>query len=134
MPALPDFSDAERELASALLLKRYGHSVTLLAADSELQLDPASQNLTSCPTLYWNERGAHFVVCRTGDSRFRCQFFYSETEQYGTGRETYDDLEHCITTLLQVQSDHERRLQHLSSGATLIDSLDPEDYQGPVVV
>jgi hypothetical protein len=33
-------------------------------ADSNLQLDELSDDLTVCPTIYWAERGAHFVVCK----------------------------------------------------------------------
>ncbi len=133
MHPIPDFTDAERRLVSDLLLKRYGKPVELRLADSDLQLGADPEQLTSCPTLYWNERGAHFIVCKTGGSRYRSQFFYSETEQYGTGRDEYDGLESCIVTLLQVQSDHERELAKVSSGATAA-SLNKDDYQGPVIV
>jgi hypothetical protein len=78
---------------STLLFKRYGKLVPLQLADSELQLGDNPEELTSCPTLYWNERGAHFVACKVAPDRYRCQFFYSETEQYGTGRDEYDNLE-----------------------------------------
>ncbi|MGB9092829.1 MAG: hypothetical protein WCB93_01810 [Gallionella sp.] len=63
---------------------------------------------------------------------FRCQFFHSETEQYGTGHEQYDSLGDCVVTLLQVQSDHERQMANISAGATL--AKDDEDYHGPVVI
>ena len=101
-------------------------------ADSELQLDELSDELTLCPTIYWTERGAQFVVCKVAAERFRCQFFYSETEQYGTGHDQYDSLGDCVVTLLQVQSDHERQMANISSGATL--AKDDDDYHGPVVI
>jgi hypothetical protein len=101
-------------------------------ADSELQLDASSEELTLCPTIYWAERGAQFVVCKVAAERFRCQFFYSETEQYGTGHDEYNSLGDCALTLLQVQSDHERQLANISSGATLA-KID-DDYHGPVVI
>lgn len=85
-----------------------------------------------CPTIYWSERGAHFVVFKVGEGRYRCQFFYSEAEQFGTGRDEYDDLESCVMTLLQVQSDHERQLALVSAGATRADT--GSDYHGPLVV
>lgn len=133
MNAIPDFTDAERGLAARLLLGRYGKPVSLQLADSELQLGGDPERLTPCPTLYWSERGAHFIVCKVGNNRYVSQFFYSEAEQYGTGRDDYDDLESCIVTLLQVQSDHERELANVSSGATAA-SLNDDDYQGPLVV
>jgi len=127
-----DFTDSEQKLVSTLLFQRYGKLVAMQLADSELQLDPASTELTVCPTLYWTERGAHFVVCKLADERYRSQFFYSETEQYGTGKDEYTDLSQCVLTLLQVQSDHERQLTNISSGATRA-KID-EDYSGPLVI
>lgn len=133
MGCTSDFTEAEHKLVSALLLQRYGKIIPMQLADSELQLGTAPEQLTSCPTLYWNERGAHFVVCKVADGRYRCQFFYSDTEQYGTGHDEYADLENCTTTLLRVQSDHERQLSNVSSGATAA-NLNDDDYHGPLVV
>ncbi len=133
MNTIPDFTEAEERLVSDLLQKRYGKIVPIQQADSEMQLGGDPEHLTSCPTLYWSERGAHFIVCKVAASRYRCQFFYSDTEQYGTGRDEYDDLENCVVTLLQVQSDHERQLANVSSGATAA-NLDDDEYHGPLVV
>jgi hypothetical protein len=129
---IPDFSETEQKLVSALLIKRYAKLVPLQLADSELQLDARSRMLTLCPTIYWSERGAQFVVCKVADDRYRSQFFYSEAEQFGTGRDVYDDLKDCVVTLLQVQSDHERQLANVSVTATKADT--DTDYHGPVVI
>ncbi len=129
---IPDFTEAEQKLVSGLLVKRYAKAVQVQLADSELQIDATSESLTLCPTLYWRERGAHFVVCKVAEGRYRSQFFYSDAEQYGTGHTEYDDLENCVVTLLQVQSDHERQLANISSGARLADT--GGDYHGPVVI
>ena len=133
MNDIPDFTETEQKLVSALVFKRYGKLIPLQLADSELQLGADPENLTLCPTLYWNERGAHFVVCKVAVSHYRCQFFYSDAEQYGTGRDEYDDLENCVLTLLQMQSDHERQLSNVSSGATAA-NLNDDDYHGPLVI
>jgi len=119
---IPDFNDAEHKLVSGILYERYGKLVPMQLADSELQFDELSDDLTVCPTIYWAERGAQFAVCKTAAERYRCQFFYSETEQYGTGHEQYDSLGDCVVTLLQVQSDHERQMANISSGATPVKS------------
>ena len=71
-------------------------------ADSELQLDASSDELTLCPTIYWAKRGAQFVLCKAAADRYRCQFF--------TGHDEYNSLGDRAVTLLQVQSDHERQL------------------------
>lgn len=130
---ITDFTEAEQKRVSTILFERYGKLVSMQLADSELQLGIDQADLSLCPTIYWNERGAHFVVCKAGESRYRCQFFYSDAEHYGTGREKYDDLGTCVLTLLQVQSDHERQLANVSSGATAA-TLNGDDYHGPLVV
>jgi hypothetical protein len=129
---IPDFSDAERQRVASLLEQRYGRTVATELADSELQLEPEAA-LTSCPTLYWVERGAHFVVCRVASDRYRCQFFYSDAEQFGTGRKEYDDLGECVLALLRVQSDHERVRSKAFPGAGAED-LGKDDTMGPSIV
>jgi len=128
---IPDFTDAERERVAALLAQRYGRSVALELAESELQLAPDPDALTHCPTLYWHERGAHFVVCRVAPDRYRCQFFYSEREQYGTGIADYADLEECVLTLLRTQSDHERARAQAAARAS---APERSEYQGPEII
>jgi hypothetical protein len=128
-----DFTEAEQKLVTNVLLQRYGRLVALQLADSELQLDPGHDELTLCPTLYWSEQGAQFVVCKTGDGIYRCQFFYSEAEQFGTGRDEYRDLDECVMTLLQVQSDHARQQAGLFSGATA-ENLAEDEYHGPTII
>lgn len=134
---VPDFSEAERELVAALLQQRYSRAVLPELADSELKLDSASDDLTICPTLYWRERGANFVVCKVAQGRYRCQFFYADADQYGTGHEDYIDLRRCVLTLLRVQADHESQSAGISSGATAADlaaGLADDDYHGPLVI
>ncbi len=72
-----DFTKVERELVADLLQQRYSKPLLPELADSELMLDPAGDEMTICPTLYWSERGASFVVCKVAPVRYRCQFFYS---------------------------------------------------------
>lgn len=129
-----DFSKETQEYVSGLLQQRYGHRVDLQLADSELQLNLLEEELTLCPTLFWSERGASFVVYKVGENTFRCQFFYSPAEQFGTGHDSYDDIEKCVVTLLQVQADHESQSAKLSSAATTIASLDSDEYYGPLVI
>ena len=132
---IPDFTDTEWQLASQILFERYSRLVPLQSADVELQLDPASEMLTACPALYWNELGAEFIVAKVADQRYRCQFFYSASEQFGTGRDVYDHFGDCLTTLLQVQADH-----HATRASALTETLANEthgpddDYHGPLVI
>jgi hypothetical protein len=127
---IQDFTEAERDLVARLLGRRYGKPVAVELAEAELALDPLREETTACPTLYWSERGAHFVVCKVAAGRYRCQFFYTDADQYGPGRDEYDDLEGCVLELLRVQADHEKQSAGVSSGATAAD-LAGEEYLGP---
>src|SRR5690242_3960263 len=98
---VPDFTEAEIKLASQTLRERYGHEVPVETAEAEIGLGEGAE-LTTCPVLYWEERGAHFVVFKVADSRYRAQFFYSETTQFGTGKGDFNNLGDCLITVLQV--------------------------------
>jgi hypothetical protein len=133
---IADFSDSELKLVSHTLFERYGRIVALQAADAEIQLDAESELLSTCPVLYWEERGAHFVVFKLEDTRYKAQFFYNETTQYGTGKESFDNLGDCVITLLQVQADHEQEMKGIRSGMTRLDIKEDsgDAYTGPLVI
>lgn len=134
---IPDFTDRERKLVSQTLRERYGKDVPLESAEAEVMLDPLTETLENCPSLTWQERGANFVIFKTGDNRFRCQFYYIDTEQFGTGKDEYDNLGDCIVTLLQVQADHELTREGMRSGMNAVDfskANDGEEYFGPLIV
>ena len=116
--SIPDFNSAERWVIESALKERYGHIVQVELADSELKLDPGAPVITTCPTVFWSERGCHFLIFKTGEDRYRSQFFYSEEEQYGTGRTEYDELAECVGLLLKLQADHEKQRQGVESGMT----------------
>jgi hypothetical protein len=132
---IPDFTDSEFQMAKQILLERYGRAVPLQAVEVELLLDPEHKEPSPCPALYWNELGAEFVVAKVGDQRFRCQFFYSENEIFGTGRDIYDNLGDCVTNVLQLQADHHgTRAAALPQGTAKQPPTADEDYHGPLVI
>jgi hypothetical protein len=114
-------TDAERWVVETALEERYGSRVEIEIADVELMLAPGDEHLATCPSVYWEARGAAFVISKTAHSRYRSMFFYPGdfgAEQYGTGRAEYDDLADCVTTVLRVQADHEKERHGVSSGKT----------------
>lgn len=134
---IPKFTERERSLVHQTIKERYGSDVTFQDVDAELQLNLLEEKLTTCPSLAWDERGAHFVIFKTGDSRFRCQFYYTDIEQFGTGKDEYDNLGDCVLTLLQVQADHELQVQGIRSGMNAVDfskANDGEEYYPPIII
>jgi hypothetical protein len=106
MPEIPDITDSEHWIIETTLQERYDHKVDIQLADAEIRLMPSDRELTACPVVYWNEQDCNFVLFKTGDHKYRCQFFYRGYQQYGTGVHEYDDLTECIVSLLQTQADH----------------------------
>jgi len=102
-----EFSPDELSIVESTLLERYGTQVAVELADVELRLHPDDRELVERPALYWEAGDCHFVIAKLGKHQFRPQFYYRGHQQYGTGRDDYDDLHHCTLTLLQVQADHQ---------------------------
>lgn len=109
MNRVPDFSDNELWIIKSTLQERYGETPEVQLAETELRLDLSRTELTACPAAYWEVDGCHFVIAKTGENRFRCQFFYRVHQMYGTGHDEYDDLTECVVTLLQVQADQQAK-------------------------
>jgi hypothetical protein len=120
--AINNFTDADRWVVETALKERYGKVVRVEPADSEIKLDPASQEIAVCPTLYWEQNSVEFVIFKIGEQRFRSQFFYSMLEQFGTGRD-FEDLAECVTTTLRLQADHEKDRAGATSGKTGADLI-----------
>ena len=125
----PDFTESEYGLVMQTLLERYGRIVPLERVEVELALDPLDDGPAPYPALYWSALGAEFIVSKVGDNRFRSQFFYSPLEQFGTGRDVWNDLGDCVLTLLRLQADHAS-----TRPATPQAPATGDDYDGPLVI
>lgn len=108
MSSIPDFTEVEIKTVKDTLKERFNEEIEPGIVDVDLRIYPDDRELTECPALYWEHAECHFILAKTGDSEFFSQFFYGNREQFGTGRDRYDDLYNCIVTLLQVQADHVR--------------------------
>lgn len=132
-----DFTDRERNLVSQTLVERYSTAIPVQSIQAEIQLDLLKEELTPCPSLSWQVDLCHFVVFKTGDSRFRCQFYYTDAEQFGTGQLEYDNLGDCVIELLQIQAKHEAERNKMLRGINAVDfskANDGEDYHAPLII
>lgn len=131
------FTARERNLISQTLLERFGHAVPLQAVDAELQLNLLKEEFAMCPSVMWKENGAHFIVFKTGDERFRCLFYYNEATQFATGQDEYDNLGDCVVSLLQVHTDQEEESRKIRNAFNAVDfeqANDGDEYHGPLIV
>jgi hypothetical protein len=134
---IPPYSDRERNLVSQTLVERFGQATPVQTIEAEIQLDLLKEELTPCPALTWQEGICNFVIFKTGDSRFRCQFYYTDSEQFGTGQLEYDNLGDCVIELLQVQAKHEAERVRMLRGINAVDfskANDGEDYHAPLII
>ncbi|MCU0766950.1 MAG: hypothetical protein MUE39_06190 [Gammaproteobacteria bacterium] len=105
--AIPDITDTEKWIVTTTLRERFGRDVPFDVGDAEIRLNASDRELSNCPVVHWQaEDGCHFVVMKTGERSYRCQFFYRVHRQFGTGVYEYDDLTECVVSLLQAQADH----------------------------
>ena len=107
MTEIPDVTDTELWVIDTTLRERYGRKVEVQLGDADIRLNPGDRELTSCPLIHWqDEEGCHFLIFKTGERNYRCQFFYKPYKQFGTGIPEYDDITECAVSLLQAQADH----------------------------
>ena len=109
MHEIPDIKESETWIIRTTLQERYKDEVELQIADAEIRVHPSDREVSSCPVWYWQHDGCHFVIFKTGDRNYRCQFFYKPYRQYSTGVHEYTDITECVVSLLQVQADHEAK-------------------------
>ncbi len=108
---IPDITDAEHWMVSTTIAERWSNKkIDIEMADVEIRMHPDDRVLSLCPALYWQVDNTSFVIVKTGERNYRCQFYYRGYQQYGTGKTEFDDIADCITTLLQVHSDKETEL------------------------
>jgi len=109
MHEIPDIKDSETWIVRTTLRERYGEDVELQIADAEIRVHPSDRDTSSCPVWYWKHGDCNFVIFKTGDRNYRCQFFYRPYQQYGTGVYEYTDITECVVSLLQTQADYEAK-------------------------
>ena len=103
---IPDLTDTEYWVVRTTLRERYAQDIPMEQADAEIRINPADRTLSLCSVIYWEREGCHFVLVKTGESRYRCQFYYRLHRQMSTDISEYDHIGECTVSLLQAQADH----------------------------
>lgn len=104
---IPDMTETEIWAVQNTANERWKNQdpVDLQVVDVEVRINPEDRELVECPAIFWEKDDCHFVIIKTDESRYRCQFFYRNNDQFGTGIPEYDNISECATSLLQVQAD-----------------------------
>ncbi len=106
---IPDFTEREKWVIRTTVDERWNQgAIELHAADVEVRLRPQDETGTPCPALFWAVNDCNFVVIKTAESCYRCQFFYNDLQQMGPDVTEYTELAECVVQLLQTQADFAR--------------------------
>lgn len=105
MPEIKDFTDSEKRILKTTPQERYGQTGPYDLGDAESRLAPSDRELSACPVAFRHKDGCNLDLFKAGDRRDRCQFFYRNHQQYGTGVREHDDPTKCVVSLLQTQAD-----------------------------
>lgn len=111
MSEIPDFNKSELWVIETTLTERYGEKPDLQFADAEVRVRPNDRELTTCPVVYWQWDDCHFVIVKTGERRYRSQFYYEAYKQYSPGVPEFDDITNCVVATLQAQADQDAKRQ-----------------------
>ena len=107
--AITDFTEREMWVIRTTVQERWNEdSIELHPADVEIRLHSQDEDGTPCPALFWTVNQCNFVVIKTGESQYRCQFFYNDLQQMAPDITEYTELAECVVQLLQTQADHAR--------------------------
>lgn len=109
MNQVPDITDNENWTIRTTLKERYKDDVELQIADAEIRLQASDRELSNCPVWVWKHDDCNFVIFKSGERKYRCQFFYKSYRQYNTGVYEYTDIAECVVSLLQAQADFEAK-------------------------
>jgi len=105
-PKIPAMTDAERWVLATTLRERYEHDIGYELAEVEARLRPSDRALTTSPAFVWQAPdGCTFVILKSGEREYRCQFYDKPYQQMGTGISHYDGLAECAVAILQAQAD-----------------------------
>ena len=106
MSSVPDFTEAEQWAVETTLKERWPEKdLEIQLADVEIKMYPQDRELTVCPAIFWEVGSTSFVIIKVAERTYRSQFYYRGFQQYGTGKQEYDDITDCVVTMLQVHAD-----------------------------
>jgi hypothetical protein len=110
MSPVPDITEAEQWTVETTLKERWPEKdLEIQLADVEIKMYQQDRELTVCPAIFWEVGSTSFVIIKIAERTCRSQFNSRGFQQYGTGKQEYDDISDCVVTMLQVHADKEAK-------------------------
>jgi hypothetical protein len=100
-----NFTESEIEATKKLVDERWkDKDVSIHLADIEYTKE-GEEAVNLYPALVWEDKSSTFVVLKMGMLSYKSFFYYLKNKRYDTGVLEYNDLNECVTTLMQSQAD-----------------------------
>jgi len=101
------FSSQDRRTFLLTLKKRWANDeVSTQMVDVDVRVGESDKDTIKCPAFYWEYAEYHFLLMKTGENKYRPQFFYQDNEEAGVDIVEFDDIGECSMALLKLQANH----------------------------
>ena len=102
-----DFSNQEKLAIRTTLAKRWkSNEIDIQLVDVDVSLSDSALDSIKCPAFYWELDEYRFLLMKTGENKYRPQFFYQDSEEVAAETLEFDDVAECTMALLQLQANH----------------------------
>ena len=107
MTDIANYTIHEHTAVRTTLDKRWKNDeVNIQIVDVEESVADSDKESVTYPAFYWEFEDYHFLVLKSGKSKYRFQFFYQDSEDISVETLEFDDIAECTMTLLQLQANH----------------------------
>lgn len=105
MSGIPHITFSEEWVAKTSSKERFRRGIEPQHAVAGGRSSASDREPTAWPVIFRQAVDGNLVVFKTGDRKYRRQFFYKPYPQFGTGVREYDDLTERTVALRQAQAD-----------------------------
>ena len=100
-----NYTQSEIDATKKLIDERWkDKDVTVHLADINYEKE-GEETSQPYPALVWEDKHSTFVVLKMGMLAYKSFFYYLKNKRYDTGVLEYNDLQECVTSLMQSQAD-----------------------------
>lgn len=100
-----NFTQSEIDATKKLVDERWkDKNITVHLADIDYTKEE-EETVQAYPALVWEDKNTTFIVLKMGMLTYKSFFYYLKNKRYDTGILEYNDLQECVTSLMQSQAD-----------------------------
>ncbi len=100
-----NFTQSEIDATKKIVDERWkDKNITVHLADIDYAKE-GDETSQPYPALVWEDKNTTFIVLKMGMLVYKSFFYYLKNKRYDTGVLEYNDLQECVTSLMQSQAD-----------------------------